>query len=162
MQPRRMTQSSSSPAVEKQLLAPYMVNYLSGVIGGIAVTLASHPFDTVKVRLQTQPVKSTLYTGSIQCAHKIFRKEGFFNGLYAGVASPLFGQMFFRACGFMTFHEVSEALNPGEGASKADVYSRLVVAGAITGAIITGVETPIDLVKTKLQTTHVKLIYDPR
>jgi hypothetical protein len=30
--------------------------------GGIAVTLVGHPFDTLKVRLQTQPVDKPLYS----------------------------------------------------------------------------------------------------
>lgn len=30
--------------------------------GGIAVTLVGHPFDTVKVRLQTQPIDKPIYS----------------------------------------------------------------------------------------------------
>lgn len=33
----------------------------AGTCGGIAVTLVGHPFDTIKVRLQTQPTDKPIY-----------------------------------------------------------------------------------------------------
>jgi solute carrier family 25 carnitine/acylcarnitine transporter 20/29 len=33
----------------------------AGTMGGISVTLVGHPFDTLKVRLQTQPVDKPIY-----------------------------------------------------------------------------------------------------
>lgn len=44
--------------------------------GGISVTLVGHPFDTLKVRLQTQPVDKPLYcelwlSNSLQSSHLI-------------------------------------------------------------------------------------------
>jgi len=32
-----------------------LIDYISGVAGGIAVVLIGHPFDTTKTRLQTSP-----------------------------------------------------------------------------------------------------------
>lgn len=134
----------------------------------MAVTLAGHPFDTVKIRLQVQRPGEEMYRNTFHCARMILRKEGFRNGLYAGVASPLFGQMFFRAGSFLTFHATVEKLTclteNSESArigGRAHRYKTLLASGAITGAIITFIETPIDLVKTKLQTTYIKGIWDP-
>jgi hypothetical protein len=33
----------------------------AGTMGGIAVTMVGHPFDTIKVRLQTQPMDKPIY-----------------------------------------------------------------------------------------------------
>ena len=33
----------------------------AGTCGGISVTLVGHPFDTIKVRLQTQPMDKPIY-----------------------------------------------------------------------------------------------------
>ncbi|CAK5066794.1 unnamed protein product [Meloidogyne enterolobii] len=53
-----------------------------------------HPFDTVKVRLQTMPRpingQKPLYTGAMDCARQTVTKEGFF-ALYKGMAAPLVG-----------------------------------------------------------------------
>jgi len=81
--------------------------------------------------------------------------------------SPLMGQMFFRAFSFFTFHRVvahlqqhnisdsssnSSSSSSGGGGSSRDLpASTLMAAGAVTGLVISAVETPIDLVKTKLQ-----------
>lgn len=73
-------------------------------IGGIAVTMVGHPFDTLKIRLQTQPIDKPIYSmhacgervggaqethdcmhshtdGMIDCARKTIQWEGV-GGLY--------------------------------------------------------------------------------
>ena len=128
-----------------------IINYVSGVIGGIAVCLVGHPFDTVKVRLQTQPHINPYYSGMIDCAKKTLKQEGL-SGFYAGILSPLLGQMFFRAISFATFHKISRQLAITSEKKESARYKKLFLAGGITGAVIASVETPIDLIKTKLQT----------
>lgn len=57
-------------------------NFIAGGIGGTFCVATGHPFDTVKVRLQTMPklVPGTrpLYTGALDCARQTIVKEGFF------------------------------------------------------------------------------------
>jgi len=135
------------------------VNYIAGVLGGVSVTVVGHPFDTVKVRLQTQPTgKDALYKSTVDCVKKTYKGEGF-SGFYAGVGSPLMGQMFFRAGSFAAFHEV----NSGVQGSFEDMgkYQKLILSGGMTGAIITLMETPIDIIKTKLQTFTMKQKINP-
>lgn len=59
-------------------------NSVSGTFAGVAVCLTGHPFDTVKVRLQTQPTTGFLYNGMLDCFVKTLKWEGF-GGLYKGV-----------------------------------------------------------------------------
>ena len=59
-------------------------NSLSGTVAGVAVCLVGHPFDTLKVRLQTQPVNKPVYKGLIDCFFKTLKWEGI-GGLYKGV-----------------------------------------------------------------------------
>ena len=40
--------------------------FISGGFGGICTVLVGHPFDTIKVRLQTNPD----YKGMVDCARK--------------------------------------------------------------------------------------------
>lgn len=50
-----------------------------------------HPFDTVKVRLQT--TDKSQFRGPLDCLLRTVRKEGF-AGLYKGATPPLVGWMF--------------------------------------------------------------------
>ena len=59
-------------------------NSLAGTAGGIAVCLVGHPFDTLKVRLQTQSVTNPVYKGLADCFFKTLKWEGI-GGLYKGV-----------------------------------------------------------------------------
>lgn len=70
---------------------PVVRNVLAGTCGGVAVVFVGHPFDTVKVRLQMQPVNQPLYSGMLDCVVKTVRGEGI-GGLYKGVTSPILGQ----------------------------------------------------------------------
>ncbi len=52
----------------------------AGSVGGITQVLTGQPFDTVKVRLQTQP-HPPVYSGVGDCVKQIWSKEGF-GGFY--------------------------------------------------------------------------------
>jgi ornithine carrier protein len=50
------------------------------------------PFDTVKVRLQSQPDHLPLrYLGPIDCFRKSFYDDGGIRSLYRGISAPLMG-----------------------------------------------------------------------
>ena len=66
------------------------IDIFAGTMAGIAVTLVGHPFDTLKVRLQTQPIENPIYSGVVDCFKKTIKWEGP-QGLYKGVQSPLVG-----------------------------------------------------------------------
>ena len=59
-------------------------NTISGTAGGVAICLVGHPFDTLKIRLQTQSVHKPVYSGLSDCFVKTLRWEGI-GGLYKGV-----------------------------------------------------------------------------
>ncbi len=60
-------------------------------IAGILGKIVEYPFDTVKVRLQSQPDTQPLrYRGPIDCLKQSYRHEGL-RGLYRGVSAPLVG-----------------------------------------------------------------------
>lgn len=106
----------------------------AGTVGGVAVVLVGHPFDTTKTRLQTAP--SGFYQNTIDCVRKTLQWEGT-SGFYRGIYSPLAGQMFFRASSFATFYSTVKYLQDGDQPLSAQ---KLFVAGAITGFMISFVE----------------------
>lgn len=125
------------------------IDYIAGICGGVAVVLTGHPFDTTKIRLQTAP--DGFYKDTLDCVRTTFKKDGL-RGFYAGITSPLIGQIVFRSASFGTFHHTVGILEKqgGEGDSNSK-YLNIMISGSVTGAIISFIESPIDLVKTKLQ-----------
>ena len=88
--------SSSSSKKERSRTSKALVDIIAGTCAGINVTIVGHPFDTLKVRLQTQPTDKPVYNGLVDCFKKTIKWEGI-SGLYKGVQAPLVGQVFFRA-----------------------------------------------------------------
>lgn len=115
-----------------------------GFVAGVTGTIAGYPFDTVKVRLQTQTLNHRLYTGSLDCFIKIAKQESVL-GFYKGMSSPMFGVAIINGIVF-SVQNVSKSLfeNP-------DTYTALAVTGAIAGCVQSIICSPIELVKTRLQ-----------
>lgn len=128
-----------------------------GSIGGMLGKVVEYPFDTVKVRLQSQPDHLPLrYTGPLDCFRQSIRNDGV-GGLYRGVSAPLFGAAAETACLFFSYRIAKEGirlLSAPSSASKTDdklPLSSLVAAGAMSGAITSLILTPIELVKCRMQ-----------
>ena len=64
-----------------------MTELFAGSVGGITQVLTGQPFDTVKVRLQTQ---TGIYSSVGDAVSKIWGKEGLY-GFYKGSLVPLVG-----------------------------------------------------------------------
>mmetsp|Transcript_22578 Transcript_22578/g.35961 ORF Transcript_22578/g.35961 Transcript_22578/m.35961 type:complete len:266 (-) Transcript_22578:945-1742(-) len=126
------------------------VDILAGTAGGFAQVVAGHPLDTIKVRLQTQqpgPDGKLPFNGMVDCAKKTFAKEGP-AGLYKGAASPLLGAMAHNAAVFFSYGQAKSLT--GANVTGAELY-KYFFAGSIAAVAITVVETPVDLLKIKLQ-----------
>ena len=64
---------------------------LCGSVAGVVGKYIEYPFDTVKVRLQSQPDTIPLrYTGPLDCFKKSIRQDGLL-GIYRGISAPLVG-----------------------------------------------------------------------
>ena len=62
---------------------------VAGGVGGVCAVVVGHPFDLVKVRMQT--AEKGVYSGAMDVVKKTIAKEGLARGLYAGVSAPLVG-----------------------------------------------------------------------
>jgi len=68
-----------------------MRDVVCGSAAGIVGKYIEYPFDTVKVRLQSQPDNVPLkYTGPLDCFKKSLQHDGFI-GIYRGISAPLVG-----------------------------------------------------------------------
>lgn len=56
-----------------------LISFCAGGVGGVCLVLTGHPFDTIKVRIQTapkpRPGEVPIFTGSLDCFKKTVSKE---------------------------------------------------------------------------------------
>lgn len=69
---------------------PRYAGFVAGVFSGITKLTVGHPFDTIKVRMQTSA--DGKFKGPMDCLFQTIRKEGV-RGLYKGATPPLVGWM---------------------------------------------------------------------
>jgi solute carrier family 25 carnitine/acylcarnitine transporter 20/29 len=123
----------------------------AGSVGGIVQVLVGQPFDTIKVRLQTQSVSNPVYTGVLDCARKTLATEGasaFYKGhlLIQGTLTPLLG---IGACVSIQFGAL-EALKRMMGGKDLS-FAQLYLAGAGSGFANSFLCGPIEHVRIRLQ-----------
>lgn len=115
-------------------------DFIAGCLGGWSGIVVGHPFDTVKVRLQTQVTKR--YAGTINCFAQIIKQETVF-GLYKGMLSPMAGVGLINSIIFGVQANLSRMLEPG--------LSSQCIAGGVAGAVQSIVCCPMELAKTRVQ-----------
>lgn len=106
--------------------------------------IVGHPFDTVKVNLQTQDPKNLQYRGTFDCFKSIIVKESV-RGLYKGMASPMAGVAMVNALVFGVYGNIQRhCTNP-------ESLSTHFLAGSVAGLVQSTVCSPMELIKTRLQ-----------
>ncbi|KAG0353058.1 hypothetical protein BG005_007587 [Podila minutissima] len=137
-----------------------------GSMAGVAGKFVEFPFDTVKVRLQTQPLDVPIFKGPFDCFRQTIRNEGFL-GLYNGLSSPLVGAMLENAVLFVGYRRAQDAIREfvavpdadGTGDAAPLSISMLCLSGGISGVFASMVLTPVELVKCKLQVQQIGHLY---
>ncbi|CAO3599774.1 unnamed protein product [Absidia cylindrospora] len=125
---------------------------IAGTIGGWAQVVVGHPFDTLKVRLQTQP-SPPIYKNALDCFNQLVKSDGP-KGVYRGVASPLAGIGLCNAVVFMSNGYFRRWIQ--HGAERELSLAEVGVAGAFAGSVMSFFNCPIELLKVKLQTQDPK------
>lgn len=127
--------------------------FIAGGFGGSCLVLVGHPLDTIKVRLQTmpdaKPGQAQIYNGTLDCAKKIVKHEGF-KGLYKGMAAPLVGVTPMYAICFLGFG-VGKSLQTPKLPNGEYTLPQIFTAGLMAGVFTTGIMAPGERVKCLLQ-----------
>ena len=129
-----------------------------GSVAGIIGKTIEYPFDTVKVRLQSQANTLPLrYSGPLDCFRQLFRTEGV-PGLYRGISAPLIGAAIETSSLFFSYRLAQDLLQAA--VPKLREYRErgvplplvaLISCGAASGAFTSLLLTPIELVKCQMQ-----------
>eukprot|EP01088_Endostelium_zonatum_P006548 TRINITY_DN18687_c0_g1_i1.p1 TRINITY_DN18687_c0_g1~~TRINITY_DN18687_c0_g1_i1.p1 ORF type:complete len:325 (+),score=55.36 TRINITY_DN18687_c0_g1_i1:34-975(+) len=137
---------SSSWAKTKQTIK----DTVAGGVGGTCLVLVGHPLDTIKVKLQTMSGTSPpLYTGTLDCAMKTVKSDGFF-GLYRGMLAPLVGVTpMYSLCFFG--YSIGKMIFTGPNSFKDLDLIPIGLAGATSGLFTTPILAPLERAKCILQ-----------
>ncbi|KAL1894426.1 mitochondrial ornithine carrier protein [Sporothrix stenoceras] len=124
-----------------------------GSLAGIVGKYIEYPFDTVKVRLQSQPDHLPLrYTGPLDCFRQSIRADGLL-GMYRGISAPLVGAALETSSLFL-FERLGRASLVWTGLYPKDKplsLPALWFTGAFSGVFTSFILTPVELVKCKIQ-----------
>ena len=120
-----------------------------GASSAFAHDLCMTPFDTVKQRMQLGYYKSITH-----CFRTVVRKEGI-GALYLSLPTTLAMNIPYGMIMVTINESVREYLN--SGSTQVSLYSSMV-AGSLAGAIAAALTTPLDVIKTRLQTQSLEPI----
>ncbi|KAG0199559.1 hypothetical protein BGX33_011566 [Mortierella sp. NVP41] len=123
-----------------------------GSMAGATEAFMVTPFELVKVRLQDRS-SLKLYTGTIDCMRKVAAQEGVLT-FYHGLESTIWRHATWSGMYFMTIQGFRTAFPERSTASKEESMLRNFVAGALGGVFGTLVNTPFDVVKSRIQNQH--------
>jgi mitochondrial ornithine carrier protein len=133
-----MAEPGSSSLTEKHASAARIVDVLCGSTAGAMGKLIEYPFDTVKVRLQSQTEFGPQFKGPLDCLYQSL-KAGGVHSIYRGISSPIVGAAAENASLFMTYNIFRK------------YFDSPLLCGALGGAVTSFVLTPIELIKCKIQ-----------
>ncbi|KAK2738573.1 Fe(2+) transporter [Myotisia sp. PD_48] len=117
---------------------------LSGACATITSDALMNPFDVIKQRMQ---VHGSKHKTILDCAKTVYRTEGI-RAFYVSYPTTLCMTIPFTAAQFIAYESTSKVMNPSK---KYDPFTHCM-AGGLAGAVAAAVTTPLDVIKTVLQT----------
>lgn len=129
----------------------------AGGFGGICAVVVGHPFDLVKVRLQT--AEKGVYSSAVDVVRKSIARDGLRRGLYAGVSAPLVGVTPMFAVSFWGYDLGKTIVQSVSAPSPTGTLSigQISAAGFFSAIPMTAITAPFERVKVILQVQDQKL-----
>ena len=124
-----------------------LANAMAGSLATMAHDAVITPLDVVKQRLQ---VVDSRYSGVLQCVRSIIRDEGM-AAFYASYPTTVLMNVPFMAVHFAGYESFKLLLTGQDHADEHGLGEELL-AGGMAGACAGLVSTPLDVVKTRIQT----------
>lgn len=137
---------SSNMDETDSVLVDNIKSFASGGFGGICAVLTGHPFDLVKVRLQTG-----VYNSTAACIKGTVAKDGLL-GFYRGVMPPLLGVTPMFAVSFWGYDMGKKIVGNYSGKKPEEfTVGQTSTAGFISAVPTTLVAAPFERVKVMMQ-----------
>ncbi|EGC42606.1 carnitine/acyl carnitine carrier [Histoplasma capsulatum var. duboisii H88] len=151
--PMESEPQKKSPAASNASVAQ-IKSFVAGGAGGICAVIVGHPFDLVKVRLQT--AEKGVYSGAIHVVKRTIAREGLARGLYAGVSAPLVGVTPMFAVSFWGYDLGKTLVRnfssvPVHNGTPQYTIGQISAAGFFSAIPMTLITAPFERVKVLLQ-----------
>jgi len=117
----------------------------TGCAAGASESFVVVPFELVKVKLQD---KTSTFTGPKDVVKQIVRKDGLL-GLYAGMEATFWRQFWWNGGFFGTIFHVRTMLPKPQNA-QSELFNNFI-SGTVGGFLGTVLNTPFDVVKSRIQ-----------
>lgn len=142
-----MSSQNVEPQQKKRHASGY-IGFVAGVFSGITKNAVGHPFDSIKVRLQTSQGR---FKGPADAVWQTLKKEGI-RGFYKGFTPPLVGWVFMDSVMLGSLHNYRSCLMD----TVYKDYSKLpltghCIAGLGAGWTVSFVAAPVEQIKARLQ-----------
>ncbi|KAI5281200.1 hypothetical protein KEM54_003364 [Ascosphaera aggregata] len=139
-------------------LPPSIVETVAGLTAGSVSTLALHPLDIVKVRLQVDHLRASHLGNTFHVARDIFLNEGRIAGFYRGLTPNLIGNSISWGLYFFWYDRIKDGLHSIHGESVAAAQGGLgsmdfFLASGISGVLTSSLTNPIWVIKTRMLMT---------
>lgn len=123
------------------------LSILTGASAGATESLVVVPFELVKIRLQDK-ASAGKYTGMMDVVAKTIKNEGLL-AMYNGLESTMWRHVLWNAGYFGCIFQVRELLPKAD--SKRGQVTNDLISGSIGGTVGTIINTPMDVVKSRIQ-----------
>ncbi|KAG1857693.1 mitochondrial carrier [Suillus subalutaceus] len=121
------------------------LSVLTGLSAGATESFVVVPFELVKIKLQD---KTSTFAGPIDVVKQVIKKEGPL-GLYAGMEATFWRHVWWNGGYFGCIHQVRSMLTPAE-TQQGQLFNNFV-SGSVGGFVGTLINTPFDVVKSRIQ-----------
>ncbi|KAJ2896535.1 Mitochondrial 2-oxodicarboxylate carrier 2 [Zalerion maritima] len=134
------------------------LSILTGASAGATEAFVVVPFELVKIRLQDK-ASAGKYNGMVDCVVKTVKAEGPL-ALYNGLESTMWRHILWNAGYFGCIFQVRQLLPKAE--SQGGQVSNDLMSGAVGGTVGTILNTPLDVVKSRIQNSPKISGYAPK
>ncbi|KAK9480752.1 mitochondrial carrier domain-containing protein [Lipomyces japonicus] len=139
-------------SVKTSAVVGQIKSFVAGGVGGISAVLVGHPFDLIKVRMQT--AEKGVYSSALDVVRKTVAQDGAL-GIYRGVTPPLLGVTPMFAISFWGYDlgkRIVAAVSPPAIDGKTDLtIAQISAAGFFSAIPTTAVAAPFERIKVLLQ-----------
>lgn len=125
------------------------LSVLTGATAGATESFVVVPFELVKIRLQDK-ASAGKYNGMIDCVVKTVRNEGIL-AMYQGLESTMWRHILWNAGYFGCIFQVRQMLPKAD--TKQGQITNDIISGTVGGTVGTMLNTPMDVVKSRIQNT---------
>ncbi|KAL9093331.1 MAG: hypothetical protein Q9165_004072 [Trypethelium subeluteriae] len=134
-------------------LSPSIVETVAGFTAGIVSTLAVHPFDVVKTRLQVRQVQRTRWGDTWRVTRELMLEERSGRAFYRGLTPNMIGNSVSWALYFLWYGNLKDTLVSLRGENAQLSSSDYFIASGVSGILTAVCTNPIWVIKTRMLST---------